>query len=289
MSQLDPTILRRYSDGELGAEESRRVESLLPGDLEAQRTVEFERRLRRRIALVMGEPSAPDGLRERLRLAIDAEEAVDSSVPSRGPFRIFAAPRAANVWAVAASLALVVGVVLYGVFGPQIDELGASPRPSADLVAEAARHVTEQHHRCAGDYEEMLARIEHRSPAEAALAISERLGVDRVTVFELSEFGYEFMGDGSGDMPSSDPSAHLIYRRVDDERPAVVSIFIVANRSGKLGCWREGRRQPGKWHCCDGRVLRAVDESLVYFLVCCRSDDRERVAQLIADSLAAAR
>ncbi len=134
-----PKLIRLYCDGELMPEQAERVEQGLKEGREARDRLEFEKELRRQVGAVMAPGSAPPGLAERVRRQL-AEVAPEEAFERR--FSIaswFRGPTHANIFAVAASLAVVAGAVLFGIFGRTIDEWGRGA--DIDLVAEAVPYV----------------------------------------------------------------------------------------------------------------------------------------------------
>jgi hypothetical protein len=184
-------------------------------------------------------------------------------------------------------VALIGAVVLVGIFAPQVDDW-AWWRAGTDPIGAAAEHVAREHRRYARSTDRASASSNtHQSASVAAAAIAEHLGLERAVVFDLSALGYEFVGENLAGVPGTDPSVQLRYRRNADGPPACVSVFIVANRSHQLGCPIYGGRNPGKWHACGSTVLRAVDDSCVYFLASCDPGDVDAVAAAIQQAIAA--
>lgn len=129
--------LDAYIDHELGDEESARVEAHLSGCTRCQRALQLHRALRDTLA---GAPvaRAPDSLRERLLIELDAEQAL----PPRGASATHRRPRVRQFaqpwlgWAAAAGLAAV--MLVHGFW--------TGPQPSQKVpMVEAALADYQQH------------------------------------------------------------------------------------------------------------------------------------------------
>jgi hypothetical protein len=188
-------------------------------------------------------------------------------------------PDRANFLAVAATVALVAGAVLYGIFGRSIDEV-----PPLDIVSAAAIYAGEEHGICRNE------RATYQTESEAAAGLTEWIGAP-VTVFDLSDLGYSFVGGAHCEMPVPARSAHLTYRKrpvPPDNRRPMISVYVVSKKAtcgSDLCC----DLQPGQWcsnlkaaAACRRTVLRATDGRVVYFLVCCDERDLDAVKNKIA-------
>ena len=273
--------VRQYCDEELPAPEAGQFERELAADPALAGRVEFERRLRDSVGRVMQDdcprPSADLADRIRARLA-EAEPAADANRQGAlaGALAAFLrGPQRASIFAVAATLVLVGGAVLVGIFGTPID--GWRPRP-VNLVAEALPFVSGEHDRCAGSVEAREAKAPFRRPEEAALQLSDRLGIRVLAVSltnRLEREGWSFVGGGRCGVPVDDPSCHLIYRRLDpDAGPVLLSLFMIPDR-GNYRVTQDGADvaiRPGRW--IEWRELsRPVrvysDGELIYMMVMC--------------------
>ncbi len=277
--------VRMYADAELAPEDAAEVRRSLEADEQHQRWVEFEQRLRQRVGSVMQEqsPAAPADLAARVRTALTAADDPSADAAPEGPWlRLaawFAGPRQANVFAVAASLAVVAGVVLLGIFGPQI---GTGP-PSAGLVP-VASHVAEEHLQTVAN-PAMIRVMPHASAEEQ---LSGYLG-RRVEVPELSALGYELVDGGPCRLPDCDLACHLLYRRMPDAAAvrgrAMVSLHVAidptrgAGRADDFTDMPLGGTRIEKQAGCPNDVFMWSDGSFVYFLVCCDSGDLLNVAR----------
>jgi hypothetical protein len=190
------------------------------------------------------------------------------------------------VLAIAATLALIGGAVLFGIFGRTIDDI--APGSGTDLIAEAAVFVDSQHTASART---VAATPSGESPNRIAAAeaeLSEWLGVP-VSIFDLQPAGYSLVSASHSGMPVPAKSAHLLYRKiVEPGQPApLLSVFIVRD-SGRCGEKLCAGLDPGKWCClsetgvkCKRRILRGTDGQLVYFLVGCNERDLNPVTDQI--------
>ncbi len=193
-----------------------------------------------------------------------------------------AGPPRANVFAVAATLAVIAGAVLFGIFGRPIDSVR---RTIAEPATEIAQFVSGEHHRCAGDPDARERKATWRGPA-AAEGLRGYLGHE-VPIFHVP--GYQFIGAGRCHIPGADLSAHLVYastERGSDGCPnATLSLFVVPSdaigpgmRVGEHWAWvRIGDRPT-----CGRTVACAEDGSLVYFMVCCNDVEIPAIADTIS-------
>jgi anti-sigma factor RsiW len=312
MSEPPPAkTIRLYCDGELPEQEAARFEQALQRDPHLKALVEFERHLREHAGAVLRDecPSAPSGLAERVRAGLagadagqsaddDARRAVAGRIgeaPGTRPARRrwWSGPHRANVFAVAASLALVAGAVLFGIFGRPIDDW---TRPSADVAATAAAAAAA----AAGEHLEMranpavvLSHLTYRTPGDARQGLAPYLG-RHATVFDLSDLGYEFLGGGTCDLPQCERGCHLFYARTG-QRPGLVTLHIVPNgpESGA-----EGTPFPKKLPlptdiilpkdpACRKDVLVWTYKGFSFLLVVCLDEDVEKVAKRIQQTLLA--
>ena len=143
-------LIRQYCDGELNEEQISQIEQHLRDHPEDQAIVDSERELRKRIEGVVKAdcPHAPAGLADKIKaefakleVSSDSQEQTYAYSPRSWSF----GPSKANVFAVAASLALVVGAVLFGIFGNPIDMRGVTNRVQAAEATEAAESVGLEH------------------------------------------------------------------------------------------------------------------------------------------------
>ncbi|MHC4415068.1 MAG: anti-sigma factor family protein [Planctomycetota bacterium] len=309
-----------YCDGELAPEQVDEVDEQLRRRPQLRVRVEFEKRLRRHVDAVLraGCPSTPAGLADRIRTGIDrvavtdgADDRARAATAGRvgGPPPATTAgrpsvaawlrgPHRANMFAVAASLALVAGAVLFGIFGSPIDSWNR-PGP-VDLVADAVPFVAKEHIRCA---ESVLARTDKatfRTPDEAGRNLSQWLGatVNAGPIAEsLGRAGWDFLGGGHCCVPTSERSCHLIFTRHDPSAPPVMlSIFVLPDHGGYAVL--EDRFvipvEPGRWHQLDAgeQLSRAVwicsDRELVYLMVVCAPEGMPGAASALEQALAPA-
>ena len=289
-------------DGELAPHEAEALKRLLESDPCQRSRVEFQRGLRRRVAAVLQigcEP--PPGLADHVRRSL-AETLPQNESTEESPRRSFVlswlrGPTRANVFAVAASLALVAGVVLVSIRLPSIDEWGRSAR--LDLVSEVVPFVAGEHIRCAGSTLTRMEKAQYKSPAKAASKLSDWLGspVQVVGMTEnLRRAGWKFLGGGHCGVPVQERSAHLIYARQDlSQGPAMLSIFIVPDDGG-YAVWGDGAPlKPGaiielpRGSDLDREVTIYSDGTLIYFMVACYSGALDGVPTAVEDALKAPR
>lgn len=311
--ELNSNLLRAYADGELSAEEAQQVEAMLAREPKWQQALEVDHRLSRRIDAVMGRDSAvaPPELRHRITADLRRESAVDASAPaptrpararSAEPANIgwlgalftrFNQPQSVSFGAIAAVIVLVSMVVLYGIFGLPIDHRAETPLQPNILLSEAAAHVSQEHDRCAGDESVLMNKMVAMTRADAAHRLQSHLGVDSVTIFDLSDLGYQFVGVGPCNMPGAAPSAHLVYRRsVPGEPKSMMSIFVTPNL-GQFGekCPDLAKKESRWSGVCGGKtcrktILHGTDDQLVYFLACGFAEQVRQVSESVCRDLA---
>lgn len=282
--------IRLYIDGELTPEESARLESLIESDESLRQRVDFERKLKGRVSDVMtGQDSAaPPELAAQIRAKLDNNEpAVAGSISPQPRTAWFEGPRRANIFAVAATLAIVAGAVLFGIFGQPIDKF--RPNPATDVITDSSLFVAGEHDRCVNDEASLNQKIKYTNPVAAYQFISTHLDTISIPVIDLSAFGYEFVGAGPCGVPSAERSAHVMFRKLnsDKDMPPMVSIFMVPD-TGQFRYNVTLDAATGNWSVCPGesltdrRVLISTDGQIAYFLCCCDENDLERIARSIS-------
>ncbi|MBT8485971.1 MAG: hypothetical protein HKO59_01645 [Phycisphaerales bacterium] len=289
-------IIRAYVDGELPAADAARLEEKLATDADLVARVRFEERLREGVAEAMTPVATPTAVAASVRqIMATAEPASDpetaeaaAATPEPETSRVarwWAGPPRANAFAVAASLALVAGAVLFGIFGRPIDSIQRSV--GGGLISEIAQHVSTEHEGCSVSAD---AHVRWTTAAEAQAELSIALEA-AVEVFDLSDAGYRFVGAGPCQLPTPSPSGHLIYAR---EGPApdgcsttLLSLFLLPNPPDLE--WALGN-DPTPWEWvvvgeqpeCRARVAACTDGTLAYFLVGCDETQLPRLAGLIS-------
>ncbi|MHC5113130.1 MAG: anti-sigma factor family protein [Planctomycetota bacterium] len=220
-----PHDVRRYVDGELAPAETAAFEERLARDSELTARVRSERALRGLVERAM-DVETPADLAERVRASLDDE-----------PIRVgsggwLEGPKRANVFAVAASIALIAGAVLFGILAPSIDELNTSV--GTDLVAETIRGVADEHHRCASLQTRRDAKVRIVDPKRAVQELVRRFG-EEVPVIDLEPMGYRFVGLGEG-LERIPESMQLVYthrgRGSDGCPEGMLSIFVMPVDAG---------------------------------------------------------
>jgi len=288
----DSNLIRRYCDGEMTPAERAQFEQEYMNDaaegeyLASQ--IRGERELKEAVSRTMADcPKAPSQLRAAV---LNSIASVPKSEPVRArqnPLRlIFSDSYRANVLAVAATLALIAGAVLYGIFGRSIDEV-RQPGPT-NMLSEAAVFADREHGNWTSGRAQQTGEMQELTPVQAEAYLSQWLDTP-VHVFDLKPQGYEFVGAGQCGMPVPAKSGHLIYRKVVEagQRAPMLSVFLVPDMGTCHGQLCEGM-DCGKW-CgavagpspCRHKVLRGTDGRLVYFLVCCDDGDVDRLAEHI--------
>jgi anti-sigma factor RsiW len=286
-------LIRLDCDGELDQEQARQLQRHLQAHPEDRKLVESERRLRARVGIVMTAacPSAPADLAERIRQGLDTVKVDVEAEPAGYSFaQWLQGPRRANVYAVAASLVLVAGAVLVGIFGPQIDD--QLTQAGAGQAVEAASAVAGEHVDAAFDNGRMLDSMTvYDSLTEAEIAMARYLEA-RLTAFDLRGAGYEFVGAMKCNVPHCERSCHFLYRR-QDSMPGLVSLHIVPDHGQfdlSEGQPFEGElpldstlfpKNPG----CPQDVIMFSDGKLVFLVVMCVSEDAMNVVRAMQGQL----
>lgn len=294
-----------YADGELPPDEAAAVERLLEADEAQRERVEFEQTLRRRVGKVIEAQAAaaPAGLAEQVRsaLAVADDSAPEGEVADQdealeadsGGFGVswLAGPRRANIFAVAASLMVVAGAVLWGIFGRTID---SHPGP-VDLTS-PARFVADEHIRCADSSQVRANKAKFRTPAEVEAKLSRWLGAPlnaRPMTDGLAKLGWGFTGGGYCGVPVAERSGHLIFTRdLPDVGPIMLSIFVIPDDGYSV---REGDRtvslRPGRWYPLpsDRKVKREVwimsDGELIYLMAACVGSELPGAARALQEAI----
>ncbi len=290
-----------YADGELPPDEAAAVERLLEADEAQRERVEFEQTLRRRVGKVIEAQAAaaPAGLAEQVRSALagaddPAPEGGEVADQDSGGFgwSWLAGPRRANIFAVAASLMVVAGAVLWGIFGRTID---SHPGP-VDLTPALARFVADEHIRCADSSQVRANKAKFRTPAEVEAKLSRWLGAPlnaRPMTDGLAKLGWGFTGGGYCGVPVAERSGHLIFTRdLPDVGPIMLSIFVIPDDGYSV---REGDRKvsvrPGRWYPLpsDRKVRREVwimsDGELIYLMAACVGGELPGAARALQEAI----
>lgn len=213
----------------------------------ARQTVSL-RAFRSKVAAALAEPTtAPPQLTRSVRELLDRDraDAGGTSVGTAPTARRrgwFDGPRRANAFAVAASLLLVSGAVLFGIFGPRIAPRYGAVRDT--LMTEVAEWIAAEHWRCVdeADYGRLKGRWRTVELAEENL--TRAVGVP-VCVPDLAQAGFEFMGAGPCRVPgASYQSGHLIYRRRSSRGDDLLSVFVVPGTVPYMVVDQYGRMAP---------------------------------------------
>lgn len=304
MRKIDPNLIRAYFDGELSPEEAHRVQQHLASHPEDAGLMAFEERLKQGVRKVMSDaPMAPAALEQSIREAFAESRSKARPVKQGMSFGAWLSamigrmtqPKPVSVGAVFGVVLVVGAAVLFGIFYPQID--ATLREPGTELIAsDPAEYASQEHDRCARNKDHRAKRINVCTPHEASLALSEHFQVASVTVFDLSEAGYEFIGETRRcGMPGAKQSAQLLYQRqIDGQTAAKASIFLTSIDESCVpttGCGKELRagewQRSSKGSKCRKRVFQTTDHALVYYLVTCDEDDAAAIADVVGRTLLA--
>jgi hypothetical protein len=291
-------LIRMHCDGELSPQQEVELQRCLDEHPDCremfQRQVEFEKRLREclRSTMKAGCECAPKSLCESVRAACaqGGAEAPAKASPGKsgggsGGFWSFRMPMRANIFAVAATLMLVAGAILFGIFGRSIDDV---PRlTGAELVSRAAVSASGKHDEVTKDksstHEQTRALAERESEADLK-------SPSPIPVFNFDDLGYKFIGSNACDMRLPERSRQFVYQLdTEDARKPMVSVFIVPKRGACRGMCNGA--DPTHWDVadvttkCNHKVIYTSDRQFIYFLVCCRETDLPALSQRIAETL----
>jgi anti-sigma factor RsiW len=284
-------LIQIHCDGESTPEQEAALQERLQHRADLQRALEDHRRfvqsLRSHTAGVMREqcPCCPDAVVQTIKSCISTSPDVGARAQQfgrSGPqahYRrwaaAFSAPVRVNGLAVAATLALIAGAILYGIFGPSIDDV--RPPRSADLAAIAAQIAANEHARSASEPSNLDENVAPPPPEEVERNAVAHLGVP-IQVFDLTDAGYHFVRAERCDMGLTEPAYHLLYRKVvsSGQRVPMASVYVMA-KSGGCGGLCAGKKSC-QWYPvvgakCKQKVLHSTDGKRVYFLVCCAERD----------------
>ncbi len=287
--------VRLFVDGELSTGDAAHIEQQMASDPDLRRRVEFERGLRERVAAALASdaPESPANLESSVRAALSATPESSDVAGRIEPVAravVTPSPPRANFFLLAASLMIVAGAVLFGIFGRPID---SAPGPGqGDVVAESAFFVAGEHDRCSGDQLQLLAKLVYRDASEAFAALATHLGPGRVPAIDLSSIGFEFVGGGECHVPAADRSGHLMYLKsggAGDADSSMVSIFMVPDE-GQFSHLQTMPRINGAWIELTDRaepctVLFTTNGSMAYFLCCCDAASVEDTARLVHEQI----
>jgi len=283
------SMIRQYVDGELSTEQTAEFERAMVERLDLQHAVEFERQLRRAVSSAMSTEAAPAALHDAvlrgLNEAEDAGDAVsieaeaeaeaEAAVAGRiGGGGLLSSPIRANFFAVAASLALVVGAIMFGLWVPQIDNWShQESMPVSQL--EIPAYFSKEHCTSAAIGGRLDTAPAFEDVASATIGLSGLL--DRsVTIFDLSDIGYEFSYAAPCKVCEADNrvTGRIMYKRTTPTGAIYASIFLVPVEYG-VGTDTD----TSDWESvatveqCLTRVVRHRDDRFVYYLTACALRD----------------
>ncbi len=289
--------IRQYADGELPPQDISRVERAVEADPRLREAVAFEGQLRSRVkSLMEASPRPPPELAAAISRRLAEAEAPAGSASAPTPLIPWLTswvrgPRRARPLAVAATLAIVAGAVLLGIFGRPIDKVR---QHSIDLVDDGAPFVADEHGRCAGSPDARSTKATFRDARQAQERLETWVGgpvpVESI-LWNLDRMGWEFLGAGYCEVPVSDRSGHLMLTRRDSPAgPPMLSVFVVPDRGRYTIRTPQGARPLPMHHWvrvdAGHPITREVsiysDGYVVYILVACYPaalDDAERALE----------
>ena len=213
--------IREYCDGELTGQEAASVARKLGEDRELEAFADFERRLRQQVSEVLKTDSAPPSdLADRIRETLAAQDdspGWEAETPAAAPQT--AGRLHANAYAVAASLVLVVGAVLFGIFGQSIDSWRGS---GVDIAVEVAGAVAGEHVAAVSG---PMRAPRYDTPDLATEGLAQYLGTAGC-VYDLTDIGYTFIGGDTCDVPHCERGCHLVYKRTGGQ-PGIITLHVL--------------------------------------------------------------
>ncbi|MEO1583670.1 MAG: hypothetical protein AAFR96_03745 [Planctomycetota bacterium] len=252
-------LIRAAADGEITAEQERKLELLIESDPDVARRIESDRQLRSAVGRALSSSAsapmtAPAGLRERVAAAMATEKlveeaderqaaggpAADQDVPSRmAPAtrdRSFWAGPASRVLAAAAALTLVATVFV--VSRGSIDDSVVGSR------TRAVQFVASEHGRCVADLAPGAGKFQVTAASEMPGVAGNVLGQE-VTLASLIQSGVQnvsFVDAGRCHVPGGGGSMHLRFEAPIGPADAATglpcveqfSLFVQEDR-GRLG------------------------------------------------------
>ncbi len=290
-------LIRMAADGEISAEQERRLEVELDRDPDVARRIEAEQRLRSSLGRAFADgPATPGGLRERIAAAMAQADLADSTpvdaepgddVPTRmAPItrdRSFWSGPAARVLAAAAALTLVATVLVV--------TRGSGGDPTTGSRTRAVQFVATEHGRCVADIAIGADKFVVTDPDAMPGFTGGVLGAE-ITLADLVTSGVQnvsFVDAGECHVPGGGESLHLRFEAPTGEEGCVerFSLF-VQNDTGRLGL-TEGvsyELDPSGGGAIDLKspaVYVWLREGLVYYLVV----DNAKACRTIRDQLSA--
>jgi anti-sigma factor RsiW len=294
--------VRLYCDGELSPPEAAAIESKLRDHPQANALAGFEQDLKKRVATTLTDgPAPPAGLADQIREALAGEiDAVGANAsqpaPHRAPHRAWwQAPLHANAFAVAASLVLVAGAVLFGIFGQPIDAL--RQQPLTDIASQAAAAVAAEHVFAVEKVKTLdgpIRSARYRTPKDARRELAGYLG-EAGCVYDLNDLGYKFVGGDTCVLPGCESGCHLIYKKTDG-KPGLISLHVVpkpermhTQGTSGLNALPLATDKIARDANCRMDVLVWNHGDRCYLLSVCIPDDAEQIALRMQETLLAGR
>ncbi len=284
MAAYDPEQLKRirlYVDGEMSPADAAALESDASTDAALRVRIDAERSLHQAVrrTLVDADGAAPANLVERVQTAWAADRLTETAPAATTPrgsgeaSRWSISPGRANLFAIAASLLLVTGVVLVGVFAPSIDRLIQNNVNDVDLVRMSAQYAAQEHGRCASCEETRARATRFEGVAESEDNLTRWLQAD-VRVVDLEAYGFRYLGAGPCTLPEATRAGHLMYERVEDGKVhGRLSVFVTPMSAkynlDQFAAAEESSEKKFSAIQCAQKVMVASDRQLVYFVVAC--------------------
>ncbi|MEN1706532.1 MAG: hypothetical protein AAFR76_01290 [Planctomycetota bacterium] len=231
-------LVRLAADGEISAEQERRLESELEQNPELARQIEAEQLLRSSLERAFSDgQAAPAGLRDRVAAAmasveLNSEQSDDADVPTRMATmtrdRSFWAGPAARVLAAAAALTLVATVFV-------VSRGGVSSEPISNRTR-AVQFVASEHGRCVIDLPPGTGKFRVSNADEMPGLTGDVLGRE-ITLADLVVNGAEnvsFIDAGRCGVPGGGKSMHMRFEVPSDlgGDPERFSLFVQQDEGG---------------------------------------------------------
>lgn len=223
-------LIRLAADGEISAEQERRLEIELERDPELARRVEAEQMMRSSMQRAFAHgPAAPAGLRDRVAAAMSNVEldTTDADVPSQMASatrnQSFWAGPAARVLAAAAALTLVATVFV-------VSRGSVSPDSAVGNRTRAVQFVASEHGRCVVDIAPGAGKFRVTNAGEMPGLTGDVLGQE-ITLADLVVNGAEnvsFIDAGRCGVPGGGSSMHMRFEVPSEtgDAPEKFSLFV---------------------------------------------------------------
>lgn len=236
-------LIRLAADGEISAEQERRLEIEIERDPDVARRVEAEERLRSSIARAFESgPATPAGLRDRVAAAmasadLGVAEMDEASQRDDVPTRMASVTRDRSFWAGPAARVLAAAAALTLVATVFVVSRGPSADPTLGSRTRAVQFVAGEHGRCVSDLAPGSGKFRVTNASEMPGLTGDVLGQE-IKIADLVLNGVEnvrFIDAGRCGVPGGGSSMHVRFEAPSGtgEGTAQFSLFVQQN-SGSM-------------------------------------------------------